>query len=717
MADITQHTIQQIIKRDGRLVPFDEHKVAEAIFKAAESVGGTDHELALVLAHEVLDYLEQKYSTQNNKSGKSAAGAIGVGKSVKSIPSVEQVQDAVERILIDKGHARTAKAFILFRHKRDEQREQRALILGEDHSAENLDFSSESLRILERRYLRKDENGMLIESPQEMLWRVAHAIAQADAQYGVDAVGVEKVAQRFYDLMAGLIFFPNTPTLMNAGTKTSQLNACYVLPVEDSMESIFGTLNDAAVIHQQGGGTGFSFSRLRPKRDPVRQHLGVAPGPLAFLRVYDAALDVIKQGGIRPGANMAVLRVDHPDILRFVEAKRDRASLKNFNISVGVTDRFMKAVEDDKEYYVRNPRTSKYVGKMRARDVFAVITQNAWKTGDPGLLFLDEINRRHPAKHLGEVETTNQCGEAPLLPNEGCALGSIDVSKYVIDVKGTDESDEADEIGVDWQRLRVDVQTSIHFLDNVVSVNKYPRADIEEMSKKTRKLGLGLMGFADLLFVLGIKYDSDEGLAFADKLMGFVRTAADETTQDLAATRGVCPAWHGSEYETDGIKVRNMTLLALSPTGTRSILADCSPSCEPIFAISYQRTLLSSSELHYLNKHFEAVAKERGFYTPDLMRRVSMRGSIQQLKEIPKDVRDIFVTAQDIEPEWHIRMQAVMQKHVDNAISKTINFSRHSSIKDVEEVYMLAWKSKCKGITIYRDGSYEDQVITVGDGS
>ncbi len=704
MAELHRHVIREITKRDGRLVPFNEEKVANAIFKAAQSVGGTDRELAQQLAHEVLHFLDQKGS--------------------KGTPSVEQVQDAVERILIEKGHARTAKAYILFRHKRDEERERRALILGHEHSAENLEFSSEALRILERRYLRKDEQGMLQESPQQMLQRVARVVAQADSLYGAKKEEIEQITQEFYRIMSQLIFFPTTPTLMNAGAPTQQLHACYVLPIDDSMESIFGTLNDAAVIHQQGGGTGFSFSRLRPKRDPVRHHMGVAPGPLSFLRVYDAALDVIKQGGVRPGANMAVLRVDHPDILRFIEAKRDRQSLKNFNISVGVTDRFMKAVEEDKEYYVRNPRTEKYVGKMRARDVFAVITQNAWKTGDPGLLFLDEINRRHPAKNLGEIETTNQCGEAPLLPNEGCALGSLDVSKYVVGVgkesvgKEPTAKESADkELDVDWKRLRADIRVAIHFLDNVIDANKYPRKEIEEATKKTRKLGLGLMGFADLLFQLSIKYDSDEGLAFADKLMGFVRETAYEMSGELAKKRGVCPAWKDSDHDEKGVKMRNMTCLALSPTGTRSILADCSSTCEPLFAISYQRTVLTSSELVYLNKHFEAVAKERGFYNPDVMRRVSMRGSIAQIKEIPKDVRDIFVTAQDISPEWHIKMQAALQKHVDNAISKTINFPRTAAIKDVENAYMLAWKAKCKGITIYRDGSYEDQVINVGDGS
>ncbi|PIN73203.1 ribonucleoside-diphosphate reductase, adenosylcobalamin-dependent [Candidatus Woesearchaeota archaeon CG10_big_fil_rev_8_21_14_0_10_45_16] len=684
MSSVSSNIVRKVVKRDGRTVDFDFKKVADAIFKAAQSVGGEDRKRAEELAVEVMALLETEYPTKT--------------------PSVENVQDLVEKVLIDKGHARTAKAYILYRHKRNEERHQRAMILGEQHLDYNLDFSQEALKILERRYLLKDENGQLLENPQAMLWRVANAVAAADQLYGADKEAVKKSAEKFFALMADRKFFPNTPTLMNAGTKTGQVNACYVLPIDDSMESIFGTLHDAAVVHQQGGGTGFSFSRLRPKRDPVKQHQGIAPGPLAFLRVYDRALDVIKQGGVRPGANMAVLRVDHPDIIRFIESKRDKQSLKNFNISVGVTDRFMKSVEEDREYFVKNPRTDKYVGKLRARDVFAVITQNAWKTGDPGLLFLDEINRKHPARHLGEIETTNQCGEAPLLPYESCALGSIDVNKYVV---GDD---------LDWQLLEKDVKTAIHFLDNIIDINKYPRKEIAVMTKKTRKLGLGVMGFADMLFQLGIKYDSEEGLEVGDKLLSFFKKVSSEMSEKLAVKRGVCSAWEGSDYEKVGRKMRNMTCISLSPTGTRSILADTSAGCDPVFAISYQRTVLTSNELVFINKQFERVAKERGFYSPELIRKISLRGGIQQLKEIPKDVREIFVTAQDISPEWHIRMQSTLQKHVDNSISKTINFPRTAAIKDVENAYMTAWKARCKGITIYRDGSYEDQVITIGEG-
>ncbi len=679
-------TIQTIVKRDGRRVPFSVSKITDAIFKAAESVGGKDRTLSEKLTQDLVIELEKKFATRSF--------------------SVEDVQDLVEKILIEKGHARTAKAYILFRYKKAQEREKRALILGDEHPDDNLHFSSEALTILERRYLGKDAAGTLRETPKDMLDRIAANIASADAKYGADAAAIAQTRDRFYYLLASLIFLPNTPTLMNAGTKNQLLPASFVLPIDDTMESIFGTLQTAAILHQRGAGTGFSFSRLRPKHDPVKHHSGVAGGPVAFLRVYDAALEIVKQGGIRPGANMAVLRVDHPDILRFIEAKHDKRSLKNFNISVGVTDRFMKAVEDDRDYVIFNPRTEKYVGKLRARDIFSVITQNAWKTGDPGLVFIDEINKRHPCKHLGEIETTNQCAEAPLLPYEGCMFGSIDLSKFV-DLAAVD---------INYSALGQAVATAIHFLDNALDMTQYPIDSIRDACLRTRKVGLGLMGFADAFVRLGIKYDSEAGLAFAEKVMSFIKAKAYGASQELAASRGVFPAFKGSDHETAGRKMRNATCLALSPTGTRSILAGCSAGCEPLFAISYQRTVLGTNEIVYLNTDFEKVARERGFYSSELIWKVSKAGTLKYIKEIPKDVRDVFVTAQDIEPVWHIKMQATLQKYVDNSISKTINFPRTAAIRDVEEAYMLAWKSKCKGITIYRDGSYEDQVITVGDG-
>jgi ribonucleoside-diphosphate reductase alpha chain len=724
----------KIIKRDGRIVEFEPQKIADSIFSSAQDIGGSDRELSQKLAEEVILLLNEKFGLERKLDGSNGSELKledqkidqkidpkmdqKIDQKIDSkgdefIPTTSLVQDLVERVLMESGHVKTAKSFILYHHKKNEERERRSLILGQKIADDNLNFTDEALKILERRYLHKDEFGNVVENPRQMLRRVADKVASADALYGSGKDDIQKASDRFFDLMSDLYFLPNSPTLTNAGNKVQQLSSCFVLPVDDNMDCIFRTLSTSAIIHQRGGGTGFSFSRLRPKNDLVGRHFGVASGPVSFMGVYDRALDVIKQGGIRPGANMAVLRVDHPDILRFIESKREKASLKNFNISVAITDRFMKAVEDDREYYLKNPRTEKFVGKLRAKDVFSVITQNAWKTGDPGLIFIDEINRRHPAHHLGEVETTNQCGEAPLLPNESMALGSIDINRFLHN-ESPDESPNVSE-DLDWDRLEEAVHTSVHFLDNVIDVNTYPTKEIKEQTKLTRKCGLGIMGFADLLINLRLKYDSEEALEFADKLMSFIRNAASDKSRDLARKRGVCTGWEGSDYQRSGRKMRNLTLLAISPTGTRSLLADTSAGCEPLFAVSYQRTLFGSNQLVYLHPAFERIARERGFYSPELMRKVSLSGSIQNFKEIPKDVREIFVTAQDINPEWHIRMQAALQKYVDNSISKTINFPRSATIKDVEDAYLLAWKSKCKGITIYRDGSYEDQVINIGD--
>ncbi len=675
--------IKNIIKKDGSIEDFSFAKIVESIFRAAKSVGGSDKTLATSLAHEILEQLQERFQDEPPRS--------------------EDIQHLIEKTLIEKGHAKTAKACILHYHNKNEERKRRALILGEKNSEENLNFSNEALKILGQRYLLKDESGAVAETPKQMLQRVAENIARADITYGAGESEVGDIEERFYEMMAGLRFLPNSPTLMNAGTKVQQLSSCFVLPVEDSMLGIFRTLKDAALIHQRGSGTGFSFSRLRPKGDPVKKNQGVAAGPMAFLGVYDSALETIKQGGVRPGANMAVFRVDHPDIIRFIESKRDRMSLKNFNISVAVTDKFMKSVEADKEYFLINPRTEKHVGRLRARDVFSLITQNAWKTGDPGLVFIDEINRKHPAKHLGEIETTNQCGEAPLLPFEGCVLGSLNLNKFV------DEESR----NVNWELLKETVHNAVHFLDNVIDMNSYLKKDVETHTKRTRKFGLGLMGLADFLFKLRIKYDSEEGLKMADKLMFFIRESAYEMSQELAKKRGVCPAWEGSDHQKAGRKMRNMTCLSISPTGTISILGGASSGCEPSFGLSYYKTVLGDNQIVYLSKIFEKMAKERGFYSSGLIRQIAASGSIQQLMEIPKDVRDVFVTAQDIRPEWHIRMQATLQKHIDNSISKTVNFPKTAAIRDVEGAYMLAWKSKCKGITIYRDGSYEEQVINI----
>lgn len=697
--------IKKILHPDGTSEEFSLNKIADSIFSAAKTVGGKDKELAVSLAHEIVSRLNEEIKEE-------------------TIPA-EKLREIIEHTLLEKGHVKTARAHIELYHEgqrkekeeaekekeeaekeNKENKEKEGIKKEEKNLAEeNMLFSPQALRILERRYLLKDETGNLTETPQKMLRRVAKNIAHADTFYGAESEQAKETEETFYRMMAELRFLPNSPTLMNAGTKVQQISSCFVLPIEDDINSIFLCLKEAAQIHQRGSGTGFSFTPLRPKGDPVKRNLGVAAGPLAFLKIYDTALEAIKQGGVRPGANMAVLRVDHPDIIRFIESKRDGKSLKNFNISVAVTDNFMRAVEADREYYLTNPRTEKYVGRLRAKDVFAMITQNAWKTGDPGLLFIDEINRKHPAKHLGEIQTTNQCGEAPLLPYEGIVLGSLNLNKFVDEEKKE----------INWDMLKETVHAAVHFLDNVIDKNIYPSSKVEQATKNTRKFGLGVMGLADLLCKLKVRYDSEEGLKVADELMSFIKETAYEKSMQLAEKRGVCPAWNGSDHQRLGRKMRNISCLSIAPTGTISLLADASSGCEPLFAVSYQRTMLGDNELIYLDKTFEKVAREREFYSPELIRRISFAGSIQEIKEIPKDVREVFVTAQDISPEGHINMQAALQKYVDNSISKTINFPKTAAIKDVENAYLLAWKAKCKGITIYRDGSYEDQVITVGE--
>lgn len=691
--------LQRVRTKEGALNEFNIFTLTDSIYKAAQSIGGQDRALSLSLAKEV----EERLALASGETNGTVSTEV----------TTLQIQEMVEQVLMERGHHKTAKAYILQQHAQiarqqlqGQQQGQQGVEQPRSHdyiANESLQFSGQAIRILERRYLRLDEQGNVIETPKEMLWRVALNIAFADRFYGGEEEEVNNTAEKFFQLMSELKFLPNSPTLMNSGTKFQQISSCVVLPIDDSMDCIFSSLRDAAMIHQRGAGTGFSFSRLRPKGDAVKRQLGVAAGPVSFLHVYDSALDAIKQGGVRPGANMAVLRVDHPDIIRFIESKRDKKSLKNFNLSVAITDSFLRAVEEDREYYVVHPKSGKYVGRLRARDVFSMITQNAWKTGDPGLLFIDEINRKHPAKHLGEIETTNQCGEAPLLPYEGCVLGSLNLNKFVDEEKRE----------IQWEQLRVAVHTAVHFLDNVIDMNNYPKPEIEQQTKNTRKFGLGIMGFADLLFTLRVKYDSEQGLEVAEQLMAFIRNAAYEQSMNLALQRGVCPAWNGSDHQRQGRKMRNITCLSIAPTGTISILADASPSCEPLYALSYHKTVLGDTELIYVNKTFEKVAKEHNFYSPELIRKIARSGSIQHCDEIPEEFRNIFVTAQDISPEWHIKMQATLQKHVDNSISKTINFPRTATIKDVENAYLLAWKSKCKGITIYRDGSYEDQVMNI----
>jgi ribonucleoside-diphosphate reductase alpha chain len=667
-------SMDKIRKRDGRIVAFDPQKITIAIQKAILAVKEKDGDLAREMSKEVVKLLEERFKDKT--------------------PSVEDVQDIVEEVLIKSGHAKVAKAYILYRQKRTELREVKKLIGVE---RDELKLSINAVRVLERRYLLKDEKGNIIETPSGMFKRVAKTIAAVDKKYGGDSRRSER---KFYNMMASLDFLPNSPTLMNAGTALGQLSACFVLPVEDSLKSIFGTLRDMSLIHQSGGGTGFSFSRLRPRGDIVRSTKGVASGPVSFMRVYDQATEVIKQGGRRRGANMGILRVDHPDIIEFITSKEKEGFLDNFNISVGVTDEFMKAVKEDSEYDLINPRTGRPRGRLRARDVFDLMVTMAWRTGDPGIVFLDEINRRNPTPQLGEIESTNPCGEVPLLPYESCNLGSINLSHMVEDGE------------INWEKLGETTRLGVHFLDNVIDANRYPLKAIEKATKGNRKIGLGVMGLAEMFAKMGIPYDSKEAIRTAEKLMKFISDEARKKSVELGRERGSFPNFVGSIWE-DFDAMRNATLTSIAPTGTISIIANTTSGIEPIFALSYVRNVMGTQLLE-VNPAFEEVAKERGFYSTDLMIRISRKGSIQDMRDIPDDVRRVFVTSLDIAPEWHVSMQAAFQKYVDNAVAKTVNLPANATLEDVRRVFMLAYKLKCKGITVYRYGSKSRQVLIIG---
>ncbi len=569
-----------------------------------------------------------------------------------------------------------------------------------------LNLSANAVTVLEKRYLKRNEEGKVIETPEELFRRVAHHVAASDALYGKSDTDVKRVEEEFYDLITSLEFFPNSPTLMNAGRRLGQLSACFVLPVDDSMESIFDAVKYAAIIHKSGGGTGFSFSKLRPKGDVVGSTKGISSGPISFMTVFDNATEAVKQGGTRRGANMGILRVDHPDILEFITCKDSNKRLNNFNISVGLTETFMKAVEEDKEYELLNPRSKKSVATLRARSVFETIVKQAWKNGEPGIVFLDKINASNPTPALGEIESTNPCGEQPLMPYESCNLGSINLSKMV---KINDEGRYV----ADWSRLKDVTWKAVHFLDNVIDANKYPLKVIEEMTKANRKIGLGIMGWADMLIEMRIPYNSDRAIGLAEEVMGFIQTEGRLASCALAEERGVFTNHEHSVYR-DEMPVRNATVTTIAPTGSLSILAGCTSGIEPLFAVSFVRNVMEGTKLIEVNPYFEKEAKERGFWSRELMEKIASTGSIAHFNEFPLLVREVFVTAHDITPMDHIKMQAAFQKYVDNAVSKTVNFPSTAASKDVEDVYMMAYKKGCKGVTVYRDGSREEQVLSTG---
>jgi ribonucleoside-diphosphate reductase alpha chain len=567
-------------------------------------------------------------------------------------------------------------------------------------------ISGNSLTVLEKRYLARNERGDIIETAEELFSRVARFVASADSLYGASDEEINESATKFYEMMAGMMFIPNSPTLMNAGRPLGQLSACFVLPVEDSMEGIFDSLKHMALIHKSGGGTGFSFSKLRPKNDMVSSTAGVSSGPVSFMNIFNAATETVKQGGTRRGANMAILNIDHPDIMEFIQAKSDLSSLTNFNISVALTDAFMKAARNGEDYDLINPRSGEKCGRLNAKKVYDLIIEMAWKNGEPGIIFIDRINEFNPLKKIGLIESTNPCGEQPLLPYESCNLGSINLNSIV---KGEGSSAE-----IDFAMLRELTNEAVHFLDNVIDMNSYPLKEIEKKTKMNRKIGLGIMGYADMLIKLGIAYDSEEALSVAESVMSAIQNESKLKSAELAAKRGAFPTFEKSEYAARGEKpLRNATTTTIAPTGTISIIADSSSGIEPIFALAYVRNVMDNNRLIESNPAFEAVVNNLGdgYDKQYIMDRVAEHGSAREVEELPQDIRRIFATAHDISPDWHIRTQGIFQKYIDNAVSKTVNFSGSATKEDIRKVYDLAYELDCKGVTVSRDGSRDNQAL------
>jgi len=667
--------IKKIRKRDGRVVDFDSGRIKDAVHKAFIAVELENGKRAENVTEEVVQRLEKKFD--------------------KRIPSVEDVQDFVVEVLEGKGYREVAKEYQAYRKKKKELRR-----LIRKLGIEEPKLTVNALEVLRRRYLLRDEEGNIRENAAHTFMRVAGAIAMVDRRYGGNPEESEKV---FYRMMARVEFLPNSPTLFNAGTELGQLSACFVLPVEDSLESIFTAVKNMAFIEKSGGGVGFDFSKLRPKGDIVKSTKGVASGPVSFMRVFDASTEVIKAGGKRRGAMMGVLRADHPDIIEFITAKQKPGVLSNFNISVAVTDDFMRTVEEDGEYWLISPRNKQKVKRLKAKDVWNLMAKSAWESGDPGVIFIDEVNKRNPIPEIGRIEATNPCGEQPLLPYESCNLGSVNLSRMVEDGK------------IEWEKLRQTVRNAVHFLDNVIDANRFPLKKIEEVTKANRKIGLGVMGFADMLIKLEIAYDSEDALKLAEKLMRFVTEEARKRSVELGEERGSFTNFDKSIWKDRYHAMRNSTITTIAPTGSISIIAGCSSGIEPLFAISFMRNVLEGTRLFETNPLFEMTAKERGFYSAGLLEEIARSGSVQGIKGVPEDVERVFVTALDISPEWHVRMQAAFQKYADNAVSKTVNLPQEATVEDVKRVFQLAYGLKCKGITVYRYGSKPEQVLNIGE--
>jgi len=679
------------------------NQIAKATFAAAERMGISDRQRIEQLTQQVIERLEKKLGLEKVNPKQPLPGMEEMVShppvKEKSVPTNETEILALVKEFLD------AEEPIKMR---EETKPMKTTKAEEMENKENNDIklTENALKVLEKRYLKKDKNGQPLETPEQLFRRVARAIAAADLIYDVKA-DIAKREDEFYHTMVNLYFLPNSPTLMNAGRELGQLSACFVLPIEDSMESIFDAVKYTALIHKSGGGTGFSFSRLRPESDRVGSTGGVASGPVSFMRAFDTATDVIKQGGMRRGANMAILSVDHPDIMKFINAKSEANVLTNFNISVAVTAEFMEAVKSCNDYNLINPHNKEVFGHLNAKEVFTKMVEMAWKTGDPGIVFIDRINNSNPTPNLGKIESTNPCGEQPLLPYESCNLGSINLSRMLIKTSVKYQ--------VDYQRLGKTVKTAVRFLDNVIDINKFPLPQIEEMTKKTRKIGLGVMGYADMLLQLGIPYDSERALEVVEDVMGFIQAESTKVSAELAAERGVFPAFKGSKFDVPGgIRVRNATRTTIAPTGTLSIIAGCSGGIEPLFALVYTRNILDGTKMIEANPCFEETAKKGGFYSEELMKQLAGGAHLSDIAGVPTEVKKVFVTAHEISPEWHVEMQAAFQKYTDNAVSKTVNFPHEAAKEDVANVYMLAYEKNLKGITIYRDRSREGQPMSTG---
>jgi ribonucleoside-diphosphate reductase alpha chain len=718
-----------VIKRNGSEVKFDQERITTAIYKAMLAVKNGSMDDAVKVSDMVVERISKK--------------------TLK--PTVEEIQDAVEDVLMTssfngKTYKDVARAYIIYRERRKSIREEKKRMGVED----DLKLSLNAVKVLESRYLLKDEDGQVYETPREMFSRVAKSVGivegfyeyrshnKTSKGYGYQldenqinilrrtydevskeskqrfqfdelvefvenrSVEVSEYIKRFEEEMSSLRFVPNSPTLMNAGTSMGQLSACFVLPVEDSLESIFETLKQTALIHKSGGGTGFSFSRLRQKDDIVGSTRGVASGPLSFMRIFDTTTDVIKQGGKRRGANMGILRYDHPDILEFITSKdSENTVLKNFNISVALDGNFFEKLDSGEMVDLINPRTKKVEKRVKAQTIWDSIVTQAWKTADPGLIFLDEMNERNTVPHLGEIEATNPCGEQPLMPYESCNLGSINLSKFVIDNS------------IDFKGLEETIRLAVRFLDDIVDANKFPVDKIKAMTRTTRKIGLGYMGFADMLAALGIPYNSKDALDVAERLMKYLNDISHDESSKLALERGNFPGWEGSYWQKQGIPMRNSTTTTIAPTGTISIIANCSSSIEPFFALAFVRHVLDGQELMETNPFLEAELRRRNLYSEDLIRKIAEKGNLSEI-DLPEDLKKIFPTAMEIDPEWHVMMQATFQRYCDSGVSKTINLPADASVSDVERAYRMARDLHCKGITVYRDRSKNEQVLYAG---